>query len=198
MYCIIRNGKYINFSPLPILEYYNKKQITGEFWNGAAYQSITFEPEINDLEYHRIFKFENLTFRGTIEYRSSCCQPIADSMTVAAFHMGLVTVLDQLKKLLDKNQVLSNNCFKISELRKYFCKGEVPEFIDENELQSLILSLLDLAHTGLDSRGFGEAHFLEPLYDRAKRRTNPARDYLNGIAHDVPVKALVLQYAVIN
>ncbi|MFQ9792099.1 MAG: hypothetical protein ACLRX7_01780 [Acutalibacteraceae bacterium] len=41
------------------------------------------------MEYLRSYKFEDLTFRGTIEYRSACCQPVSECMCVAAFHVGL-------------------------------------------------------------------------------------------------------------
>ncbi|KNZ43528.1 hypothetical protein [Acetobacterium bakii] len=198
MYCVMRDGKYVNFSPIPIREYYKKNQLSGEMWNGSGYEPIVFQPRIEDLEFHRTFNLVDLTFRGTIEYRSCCCQPIADSMTVAAFHMGLVAVLDELKKLLDNDHILYCRGLKPSELRKSFCRGTVPEFIDENELQSLVLALLNLARTGLENRGLGEVHFLEPLFERAKRKTNPAMDYLKAIAQNVPIKALIFQFATID
>ncbi|MBC3795800.1 glutamylcysteine synthetase [Acetobacterium tundrae] len=197
LYCIMREGKYINFTPIPLLEYFNRAQITGEFWNGETYEKITFQPQIEDLQYHRTFKFEDLTFRGTIEFRSCCCQPIADSMTVGAFHIGLIAMLDQLKALLDSDHVLYGHGLATTELRQAFCRGEVPAFINEDDLQSLVLSILDLAHEGLEKRGLKESHFLEPLYDRARRRSNPAIDYLNALANHVPVQELVLQYAAI-
>lgn len=198
MYCTMRNGKYINFSQITVLEFFNKPEIKGKFWNGTDYESVIFQPKIEDLEYHRTFKFEDLTFRGTVEFRSCCCQPIADSMTVAAFHIGLIAVLDQLKVLLDNEHVLDGHGLTTSELRHSFCRGEIPGFINEDELQALILSVLNLAHTGLENRGLGETHFLEPLYDRAKRKTNPAIDYLNAIAQNIPINDIVLQYAIIK
>lgn len=198
LYCTMREGKYINFEPTPVLGYFKKDLINGEFWNGTAYEKITFQPRLEDLEYHRTFKFEDLTFRGTIEFRSCCCQPISDAMTVAAFHIGLITVLDQVKLFLDADDVLYRKGLKISNLRDAFCRGEVPEFIDEDELQSLVLSILNLACTGLEKRGFGEAHFLDPLYERAKKKTNPAKDYLTAISKKVPIKELILEYAAIG
>lgn len=194
----MRDGKYINFEPIPVLDYFKKENLLGEFWNGIAYQNITFQPRIEDLEYHRTFKFEDLTFRGTIEFRSCCCQPISDSMTVPAFHIGLITVLDQLKKLIDDDLVLFNRNLEISKLRQLFCRGEVPDFIDKDELQDLVLAVLNLAQAGLEKRGFDEAHFLEPLYNRAKRNTNPALEYLEAISKNVPLKDIVLKYATID
>jgi len=198
LYCIIRNGKYINFAPIPVLEYFKKLQITGEFWNGTAYENVTFKPKIEDLEYLRTFKFEDLTYRGTIEFRSCCCQPIAESMTIAAFHIGLFETLDELKALLSNDHVLYGHKMSIVELRKSFCRGKLPEFIDEDELWQLVLSILDLARKGLDKRGLKEEHFLEPLYDRARRKTNPALEYLNELKNGVPINELIRRYADIS
>lgn len=198
LYCIMRNGKYINFEPIPVGEYFNKTCITGEYWNGSAYESITFKPQISDLKYHRTFKLEDLTFRGTIEFRSCCCQPMAESMTVAAFHMGLIMVLDELKALLNNDRVLYGHCLEMSKLRHKFCHGELPKFIDENKLQGLVLSVFNLARAGLEKRCLRETRFLDPLYNRAQRKTNPAINYLNAIAHKVPLKEIILKYAEVN
>lgn len=198
IYCIMRNGKYINFAPIPLLDYFKSPQITGEFWNGETYESIAFAPDIEDLQHHRTFKFQDLTFRGTIEFRSCCCQPIADSMTVAAFHIGLCETLGKLKALLDGDQVLYGHGRTVSEMRKDFCRCELPGFINEDALQSLVLNILDLAKEGLDKRGFNEAHFLDPLYDRAWKKTNPALDYLRELKNGVEISELIQRYAKVS
>jgi len=198
LYCTMRDGKYINFSLTPVLEYFKSAEITGEFWNGKAYESITFEPLIEDLNYHRTFKFEDLTYRGTIEFRSCCCQPIADSMTVAAFHIGLYETLDKLKTLIDNDKILYGHGLTVADLRKSFCHGELPIFIDKGELQAFVLSILDLAWEGLDKRGFKEAHFLEPLYERTFKNTNPALEYLSALSNGVGLNELINRYAQIN
>ncbi|MCH5213226.1 MAG: glutamylcysteine synthetase, partial [Oscillospiraceae bacterium] len=83
LYCTDRDGKYINFPPVPVTEYFKKEKITGEYFADGEYHSIEIKPELSDLLYLRTFKFEDLTFRGTIEYRSVCCQPISDCMASA-------------------------------------------------------------------------------------------------------------------
>ncbi|MEZ4581536.1 MAG: hypothetical protein R3A10_07850 [Caldilineaceae bacterium] len=35
--------------------------------------------------------------------------------------------------------------------------------------------IVDMAHAGLEARGFGEEQLLEPLYNRLARRMNPAQ-----------------------
>ncbi len=100
IYCTMRDGKYVDFTPVTIDEYFSKSSIDGEFYDGGTYRKLSFSPENGDLAHLRTFKFEDLTFRGTIEYRSSCCQPLSEAMTVAAFHTGLKEKLSELKELV--------------------------------------------------------------------------------------------------
>lgn len=195
IYCTLRDGKYVNFPPRPVLKYFQTPIISGEFFNGTAYESIEIEPAPADLEHLRTFKHEDLTYRGTVEFRSCCCQPIADTMTVPAFHMGLIENLAALKDLLDNDKVLYGHGFTMKQLRKLFCYGYIPPFIDANELQVLLLTILDLAWTGLSKRRLGEEHFLNPLYERVFRRTNPAVEYVDALKSNVPVEELILRYA---
>jgi gamma-glutamylcysteine synthetase len=195
IYCTMRNGKYINFEPTPILDYFKSEYITGEFWNGNKYEKITFKPELEDLNHHRTFKFEDLTYRGTIEFRSCCCQPISDSMTVAAFHAGLYNNLSELKALMDNDEVIYGHGLSASELRKKFNRGEIPEYIDTNNLQKLVLEILNLAKKGLAKRGFNEEHFLTPLYERVKQKTNPALEYRKGRLSGVDISELIRRYS---
>jgi len=194
IYCTMRNGRYIDFAPIPVLEYFGRQHVKGERWNGTDYEPFTIEPNIEDLKYLRTFKFEDLTFRGTIEFRSCCCQPIADSMTVAAFHIGLIQTIDKLKILLDNDSVLYGYGITVSELRKKFCRGEIPEYVNVDGLQKLVLEILDLAKEGLDQRGFGEAHFLDPLFRRAWEKKNPALEYLQDLTKGVPLNELIQRY----
>lgn len=71
---------------------------------------------IEDLDYLRTFKFEDLTFCGTIEFRSVCCQPVADVMTVAAFHLGMKHQLKELDQLFREDHVLYHHGFSATEL----------------------------------------------------------------------------------
>jgi len=197
IYCIMRNGKYINFSPIPILQYFSSNQITGEYWNGNDYEKITFQPLLEDLKYHRTFKFLDLTFRGTIEFRS-CCQPISDSMTVAAFHTGLTENLELLKHLFDTDTVIYGHGISVTDLRKAFCQNIIPEEIRRDQLQSLCISILDLAKDGLTKRHFDEEHFLDPLYSRVLQRTNPALEYIRFLNSGSNINEIIQQYSKIS
>lgn len=198
MYCTMRGGKYINFHPTPVMDFFNRGAQIGEFWNGTTYERTRVIPEIADLQYLRPFKLEDVTHRGTIEFRSTCCQPIADCMTVAAFHIGLFETKAELKALLNDDHNLYGHGWNAQALRKSFCRGEIPDFIDHNQLWRLISRVLDLARSGLDSRGRKEAVFLAPLYRRAEERTNPAWTYLQALARGTTQDVLIKRYAAVE
>lgn len=198
IYCTMRDGRYINFPLTPVLDYLKSEQITGEFWNGTGYEITVFQPQLEDIKYLRTFKFVDLTYRGTIEFRSCCCQPISESMTVAAFHIGLFETLEELKILLDNDKVLFGHGLTVSDLRKAFCRGEFPDYINKDELQALVLSVLELAKKGIEKRGYDEAHFLDPLFERAKQKTNPALKYLKALENGINKNELIKRYAQIE
>ncbi|MGN1127130.1 MAG: glutamylcysteine synthetase, partial [Ruminococcus sp.] len=195
IYCVERDNRYINFAPTKITDYLNKEEITGEYYENGEYREITFKPSIDDIEYLRTFKFEDLTFRGTVEFRSVCCQPIEDSLTVAAFHLGLMENLEKLSSLLEKDRTIYGHGYNATELRKLFVKSELPEFVDQDKLYSLIKEILDLAYDGLRSRNKMEEQLLLPLYKRAEKRTNPAKTMLTLKKQGVDLQDIILEYS---
>ena len=194
MYCVERGEKYINFSPIPVMEYFEQDAITGEYYADGSYHEISFAPEIEDLDYLRTFKFEDLTFRGTIEFRSVCCQPIADVMTVAAFHLGLKRQLKELDLLLQEDHVIYHHGFSESELRKMFVRQELPDFVDRAALYALAEQIVDLAKKGLMDRGYGEEIYLTPLYERIRQQTNPARKTLHHLRDNGDIEDVIVEY----
>jgi gamma-glutamylcysteine synthetase len=198
MYCLERDGKYINFPPTPVMEYFGADHVTGEYYEDGAYHEISFEPEIEDLAYLRTFKFEDLTFRGTIEFRSACCQPVSDVMTVSAFHLGLKQQLGELDTLLREDTVLYNHGRSATELRKLFVKRELPDFVEKDAVYGLAEQVLDLAKKGLRQRGFGEEEFLAPLYQRVRKRTNPAGKMLQELQGAADLETVILEYGTLQ
>ena len=195
IYCTMRDGKYIDFKPVSVRDYFELEKVSGEYFDGSSYRSTTFSPECCDLQYLRTFKFEDLTFRGTIEYRSSCCQPISDVMTVAAFHTGLAVKLDELKELLDKDRVIYSHGYSPAELQDMLSKRELPKFLDRDGLRSQLEAILDIAASGLKERAKNEEHFLAPLYDRAGKLTNPAKEMLEGLEQGIPMTQFIEKYS---
>ena len=181
LYCVEREGKYVNFHPIPLTEYFASEEITGEYFDGERYQQIQVHPEISDLQYLRSFKFEDLTFRGTVEFRSVCEQPVKEIMASAAFHAGLMENLHPLTELLESDHIIYHKGYNASELRRMFVKREIPNIFDKKEISGLITRVLSLARDGLEKRGFGEEKFLKPLYRRAEELLSPAREMVEGL-----------------
>ncbi|MBR1530621.1 MAG: glutamylcysteine synthetase [Eubacterium sp.] len=195
LYCVMRNGRYINFAPTPLDEYFEKESIEGEFFNGSEYENITFDPELEDLQYLRSFKFEDLTFRGTVEFRSVCTQPVKEIMTSPAFHAGLMKKIDELCDILTADTVLYNHSLSADELREIINKGAFPEFADKDKVKELLYRIIDLAASGLMERGYNEEHFLIPLYHRADHLFSPAKQMIDGINSGVDLEYYIKEYA---
>ncbi len=198
IYSMERAGKYINFAPLTISEYFTKDFITGEYFDGELYRPITFTPEPEDLQFVRSFKFEDLTFRGTVEFRSVCQQPVRDIMSVAAFHAGLANKIDELNILLSESNLLSGCGFNVTELRRIFNSAVRPSFINKKSLSALLIKVLDIAKEGLAERCMNEEHFIDPLYNRASTTLSPAAIMKQGLESGKSMDYFVNDYASIS
>lgn len=196
LYCLEREGKYINFPPVTLLDYYQGKVVRGEYFDKEKnrYRFASFEPQISDLAFLRSFKFNDLTFRGTIEFRSVCEQPIEDVMSVAAFHAGLLAKLSELTKLLNENVGLYQQGFSVGELREIFVRRDHTHRFDD-AAYALIQEVLHLAEEGLILRGHGEETFLKALFQRAEKRTNPALQLLEKQKAGRAIREIILAYA---
>ena len=198
IYCVERGDKYINFAPIGIIDYLQSDAVEGEYFDGAGYRTITVHPVLEDIAYLRTFKFEDLTFRGTVEFRSACNQPIGEALTIAAFHLGLVERLDALQTLLEADKSLYHRGCSPAELRNLLVKRPLPAFVDEDAVYGLLEKVVDLAREGLEARALGEERFLEPLYGRIRGRTNPARTMLTALENGAPIEELITRYAKIS
>lgn len=195
LYCLERDGKYINFAPTVLSDYFHADSIHGEYWNGTAYEGIEVEPRPEDIAYHRSYKFEDLTYRGTIEFRSCCEQPVSDAMTVAAYFAGLMESLPQLKGLLASDTSLYHHGYNASELRRMINVSGVPGFAASDAIRNTLLDILDLSYGGLRRRGHNEEHLLTPLYRRAESLTNPAQKLEKELSEGIPKDEIVREYA---
>ena len=194
IYCVMRDGAYINFPSMNLLDYFARDYVRGEIYCKGEDRKIDIKPCISDIKYLRPFKFINLTFRGTVEFRSICTQPIKDSMCVAAFHLGLKDNLDELSYIIDNDDVIYHKGYTASELRRLLIRDELPSFIDKNDLCKLSKDIVDLASEGLKKRGIGEEIFLNPLYERIKKHTNPGKEILQSLHNDVGIEKIIKEY----
>ena len=198
IYCVMRDGAYINFPTMSLQEYFQKDYVRGEIYSNGEYRYIDVKPLIDDINYLRPFKFINLTFRGTVEFRSVCTQPIYDTMTVAAFHLGLKNRLDELAEIITNDKVIYHKGYTARELRKLLIQDELPSFIDKNDLCRLTKDIVDLANDGLEERGIGEETFLKPLYGRIKNHTNPGKDIIESMHNGVELEKIIKDYGKIK
>ena len=194
IYCVERNGKYLNFKPVNLLEYFNTETLTGEYLENGEICSMEFHPQPEDIIYLRTFKTEDLTFRGTIEFRSVCCQPISDVMTVAAFHTGLLDKTDELMELIRNDRSLYNNGYNAVELRRQLVCRKWPAYIDTDGLYALTKQITDLCKQGLIERGYGEEIYLAPLYERIEKKTNPALTMLEQLEKGIHIDKIIKEY----
>lgn len=193
IYSVVRDGVYINFTSMSLYEYFSKDEITGEYYDSGEYKTIRFTPSLDDIDYVRSFKFIDVTFRGTIEYRSVCTQPIYASMSVPAFHVGLKHKLQEVNEVIS-NSGLYDNAYSPTELRKLFIKKDLPKFISEDKLYDLCKDILDLAFQGLKERNYGEEVFLKPIYENIKNRTNPAKRLLSLLDENISLEEIIKEY----
>ena len=194
IYCVMREGAYINFPSMNLLEYFSKDFVCGEIYDNGRYREIEIRPCISDIKYLRPFKFINLTFRGTVEFRSICTQPIKDSMCVAAFHLGLKDKLNELESLIENDDVIYHKGYTAGELRKLLIQEEFPKFLNKKDICRLSTDIVDLASDGLQQRGLGEEIFLNPLYTRIKNHTNPGKELLRSIKKGIKIEKIINEY----
>ena len=185
----------MNFTPMPLREYFAREEVEGEYYADGRYHKIIINPKQGDIDYLRSFKHEDLTYRGNIEFRSVCCQPIKDAMTVAAFHAGLKRKLHDLTELLNKDKVLYGHGYNASELRHLFIKKTLPSFVDEDLVYGLAERILHLAEEGLAERGYGEEEYLKPLYKRISDRQNPASYMLEKLHNGTDITEIINEFS---
>lgn len=195
IYCAERDGKYINFTPMPLRDYFAKEEVEGEYYEGGKYHRLIITPRKDDIDYLRSFKHEDLTYRGTIEFRSVCCQPIKDAMSVAAFHAGLKKNMHELTRLFEKDKVLYGHGYNASELRHLFIKKDLPSFVDRDEVYRLAEQVLNLAEAGLLRRGYGEEKFLAPLFERVKKQESPAAYMMRRLKEGKTIETIIREFS---
>ena len=180
IYCTERSGWYLNFEPVPLTEYIAKGTIVAEYWDGKAqmHRRCLFAPHAQDVAWLRPFKFEDLTQRGTIEFRSVCEQPVRDAFAPAAFHAGLAECVDELANLLAADTSLYGHGYGAAELRGIMARRAWPSFIDRPAL---------VAH-------FGEEPLLAPLRRRVDTLSSPAHEHLARLERGEAIEEIADDY----
>ena len=99
-----------------------------------------------------------------------------------------------MEEIVSKDNVLYHRGYTAGELRKLLIQDKLPEFINLDCLCDLSREIVDLACDGLEQRGIGEEIFLNPLYDRIKRRSNPGKDVIKSVNNGIEIEKIIEDY----
>ena len=151
-----RGSKSYYFKPIRVEDYLDQKEITAYTADG---NEKIINPVKEDLKQHRSYQFQDLTARGTVEFRSVCTQPLETTFAPIAFELGLFVELEKLENYLEDSSFFKNEEQDYRKLRKKYSK-KILSKEEKEAIQSFSKDLLDLAEAGLMKRGYGEEKFL--------------------------------------
>lgn len=151
-----REGKSYYFKPIRVEDYLDQKEITAYTADG---NEKIIKPVKEDLKQHRSYQFQDLTARGTVEFRSVCTQPLETTFAPIAFELGLFVELEKLENYLEDSSFFKNEEQDYRKLRKKYSK-KILSKEEKEAIQSFSKDLLDIAEAGLMKRGYGEEKFL--------------------------------------
>ena len=154
-----RYGETYYFSPIRARDYLDTDEITAYTLNG---KETLLVPQEKDFQTHRSYQFQDLTTRGTVEFRSVCTQPLDRTFASAAFHLGLLVNLDKLEAYLETAPFFERFGRDYKSLRRQFSK----KHLTDEETAGIVQfskDLLAIAEQGLEMRGQSEMTYLVPL-----------------------------------
>ena len=156
IFTAIREGKSYYFKPIRVENYLDQKEITAYTADG---NEKIINPVKEDLKQHRSYQFQDLTARGTVEFRSVCTQPLETTFAPIAFELGLFVELEKLENFLEDSSFFKNEEQDYRKLRKKYSK-KILSKEEKEAIQSFSKDLLDIAKAGLMKRGYKEEKFL--------------------------------------
>jgi len=154
-----RDGETHYFSPIQARDYLATEEIPAYTLNG---KETLLAPQEKDFQTHRSYQFQDLTTRGTVEFRSVCTQPLDRTFASAAFHLGLLVNLDKLETYLETAPFFEKFGRDYKSLRRQFSKKNLSS-AEEMAVVQFSKDLLVLAEQGLEKREQSEMTYLEPL-----------------------------------
>ena len=154
-----RGGQTYYFYPIQARDYLATPEIQAFTLNG---DEVLIHPQEEDFQTHRSYQYQDLTTRGTVEFRSVCTQPLDRTFASAAFHLGLLVNLDKLEAYLETATFFKEFGRNYKFLRRQFSKKKLT-----NEEETAIIEfskhILLLACEGLEMRNKQETSYLQPL-----------------------------------
>ena len=157
-----RDGETYYFSPIRARDYLDTDEITAYTLNR---KETLLVPQEKDFQTHRSYQFQDLTTRGTVEFRSVCTQLLDRTFASAAFHLGLLVNLDKLEAYLETAPFFESFGRDYKSLRRQFSKKQLTDEETAGIVQ-FSKDLLAIAEQGLKMRDQQEMTYLEPLKEK--------------------------------
>lgn len=132
---------------------------------GPDGKEVNLVPKERDFQTHRSDQYQDLTIRGTVEFRSVCTQPLDRTFASAAFHLGLLVNLDKLEAYLETAPFFKEFGCNYKSLRRQFSKKKLTDE-EERTIVQFSKALFLLAEKGLRMRDKEEKAYLESLKDK--------------------------------
>lgn len=154
-----RDGQTYYFYPIRAKDYLGTPEIHAFALDG---EEILLYPQEKDFQTHRSYQYQDLTTRGTVEFRSVCTQPLNRTFAATAFHLGLLVNLDKLEAYLQSAPFFTTFGRDYKSLRRRFSKKMLTDE-EETAIVEFSKALLLLAEEGLEKRGKQEMTYLQPL-----------------------------------
>ena len=154
-----RDGQTYYFNPIQARDYLTTPEIQAFTLNG---DEVLIYPQEQDFQTHRSYQYQDLTTRGTVEFRSVCTQPLDRTFASAAFHLGLLLHLDKLEAYLQSAPFFTTFGRDYKSLRRQFSKKMLTDE-EETAIVEFSKGLFLLAEEGLEKRGKQEMSYLQPL-----------------------------------
>ncbi|MFK7908122.1 MAG: glutamate-cysteine ligase family protein [Chitinophagales bacterium] len=135
---------------------------------------VSVHPQTEDIHYLNTFCYFNARLvprYGTIESRMCCQQPPNETLAPTALTLGILENLEEAQKLVELFPLETWRDIRRSAVRYTF-----DSMVNNESIVPILKQLLEIAVEGLKKRNLGEELFLEPLYERLKRRKSPADD----------------------
>ena len=159
IFTVERDGETYYFYPIRAKDYLGTPEIHAFALDG---REILLYPQEKDFQTHRSYQYQDLTTRGTIEFRSVCTQPLNRTFAATAFHLGLLLNLNKLEAYLQSVPFFTTFGRDYKSLRRQFSK-KMLTVEEETAIVEFSKGLLLLAEEGLEKRGKQEMTYLQPL-----------------------------------
>ena len=156
IFTVTREGKSYYFKPIRVEDYLDQKEIIAYTTDG---EEKNINPVKEDLKQHRSCQFQDLTARGTVEFRSVCTQPLETTFAPIAFELGLFVQLEKLENYLEHCSFLKNEKQDYRNLRKKYSK-KILSKKEKEKIKTFSKELLEISKSGLLERGYEEEKYL--------------------------------------